>query len=329
MKQRTLGQSGLTVSSFGLGCMGLSWGYGSADDTQSISVIHRALELGVNFLDTAEVYGPYTNEQLISRALAGKQRDKIIIASKFGYTWDLDQKITGLDSHPKHIRECIEGTLKRLNTDYIDLYYQHRLDPNIPIEETAAVLAELVKAGKVRHIGYCEISADNIRRAHQVHPITAIQSEYSLWCRDVEKNILPTIKELKIGFVPFSPLGRGFLTGNIASVDQLEKSDLRKTLPRFQSEHIKHNLLLVDKVKEIAAKLAITPAQLALAWLLKQGENIVPIPGTKRIQYLEENCQAVNIRIPESDWLDLENFLADFSVEGARYSALMQKMIDQ
>lgn len=329
MEKRKLGQQGLEVSALGLGCMGMSFGYGPGDDTESIKVLHRALELGINFWDTAEVYGPHTNEELIGRALKNKSRESVILATKFGFTWDAQNKINGLDSSPQNILRALEGSLKRLGTDYIDLYYQHRLDPNRPIEETMAVLADQVQAGKIRYIGLSEVGPGTIRRAHAVSPLTAIQSEYSLWDRGVEDKILPTVRELGIGFVPFSPIGRGFLTGKIKNVDQLDKTDFRQTLPRFQSGNIEHNLKLVEMIQKLAAANHITAVQLALAWLLKQGNDIVPIPGTKHIHYLEENIGAINVHLPENVWTDIEAFLATFKIEGVRYPEAVLKMIDK
>jgi len=328
MKNRKLGQQGLEVSALGLGCMGMSYAYGTPNGTESIRVLHRALELGMNFWDTAEVYGPYTNEELIQKALKGKARTEVILATKFGFTWDDKGKINGLNSSPQHIKAALEGSLKRLGTDYIDLYYQHRLDPTIPIEDTMAVLADFVKAGKVRYLGLSEVGPGTLRRAHAVHPLTALQSEYSLWDRGVEEKILPTLRELGIGFVPFSPIGRGFLTGKIKSLDQLEKTDFRQNLPRFQAENVVHNIKLVEKLEQLATANHMTPVQLALAWLLKQGEDIVPIPGTKHLHYLEENAQAVNLTLSSSIYDELQTFLSQFKVKGVRYPEAILKMID-
>lgn len=329
MEKRKLGQQGLEVPALGLGCMGMSFAYGRTNDPESIKVLHRALELGINFWDTAEVYGPHTNEELIGRALKDKSRDNVILATKFGFTWDAQGKINGLDSSPKNIQRALEGSLKRLGTDYIDLYYQHRLDPNIPIEDTMSVLADLVKAGKIRYIGLSEVGPGTIRRAHATHPLTAVQSEYSLWDRGVEEKILPTLRELGIGFVPFSPIGRGFLTGKIQSIEQLDATDFRKTLPRFQAENMEHNLQLVKTIEKIATANNITAVQLALAWLLKQGNDIVPIPGTKQIKYLEENVGAVGVRLPENVWTEIDDFLSKFKIEGVRYPEAVMKMIDK
>lgn len=329
MEKRKLGQQGLEVSALGLGCMGMSFAYGHGNDAESIKVLHHALELGINFWDTAEVYGPHANEELIGRALKGKSRQNVILATKFGFTWDENNKINGLDSSPENIHRALEGSLKRLGTDYIDLYYQHRLDTNIPIEDTMGVLADLVTAGKIRYIGLSEVGPGTIRRAHAIHPLTALQSEYSLWDRGVEEKILPTLRELGIGFVPFSPIGRGFLTGKIQSVDQLDATDFRKTLPRFQAENMQHNLKLVEMIQKIAAANNISAVQLALAWLLKQGKDIVPIPGTKQIKYLDENVGAINVHLSADAWAEIDDFLSKFKIEGVRYPEAIIKMIDK
>lgn len=329
MEKRKLGQQGLEVSALGLGCMGMSFGYGpAADEAESIKVLHHALELGVNFWDTAEVYGPHTNETLLGRALKGKDRSKIILATKFGFAWGEDGKINGLDSSPKNIQHALEGSLKRLGTDYIDLYYQHRLDPTQPIEDTMTVLEGLVKAGKIRYLGLSEVGPGTIRRAHAVHPLTAIQSEYSLWDRGVELKVLPTLRELGIGFVPFSPIGRGFLTGKLKTVEHLDKTDFRTMLPRFQAGNMEHNIKLVEMIEKLAAENKITAAQLALAWLLKQGKDIVPIPGTRRIKYLDENAGAINVQVPDKVWEEIDTFYTNFKIEGVRYPEAMLKMID-
>ena len=293
MKKIQLGSQGLEVSRLGLGCMGMSAFYtGSGqDDAGSIRTILRAMELGVTFFDTAEMYGPYANEELLAKAFAGR-RDEVVIATKFGTLLHRGDGSRGLDGSAENVRLSVEGSLKRLNTDYIDLYYQHRMDPGTPIEETAGALAELIKEGKIRHYGLSEAAPETIRRAHAVHPVTALQTEYSLWSRDPEAEILPTVRELGIGFVPYSPLGRGFLTGKIRSVDQLDESDFRRNNPRFEGENLAANIRIVEQVDSVAGEIGATPGQVALAWLLAQGDDIAPIPGTKRVSYLEENVAA-------------------------------------
>jgi aryl-alcohol dehydrogenase-like predicted oxidoreductase len=303
MNQRKLGE--LEVSAIGLGCMGMSAFYGSTDEAEGVETIRRALELGVNFIDTAQLYGPLTNESLVGKAVAGHRED-YVIATKFNRRMDDavpgDMSTVGpSDGSAEHVRSSIDGSLRRLGTDYVDLYYQHRVDPNVPIEETVGALAELVAAGKIRHIGLSEASAETIRRAHAVHPITALQSEYSLWTRDPEDEVLPTCRELGIGFVAYSPLGRGFLAGRFSSPDDLEEGDFRRTGPRFTGDNLQANLRLAEKVKEIAAEKDVTPAQLAIAWLLAQGDDIVPIPGTKRRAYLEQNAAAVDVELTQDD----------------------------
>ena len=303
MKHRTL--AGLEVSAIGLGCMGMSAFYGSADQDEAKATIRRALELGIVFLDTAQVYGPMTNEQLVGRAIQG-HRDEYVIATKFarrieGATPGDLSTIGPLDGSPEHVRSSIEGSLERLGTDHVDLYYQHRVDPNVPSEETVGAMAERVEQGKVLHLGLSEAAPETIRRAHAVHPITAVQTEYSLWTRDPEAEILPTCRELGIGFVPYSPLGRGFLSGRFRSPDELDENDFRRFGPRFQGENLEANLGLAAKVQEIADEKGITPAQLAIAWLLAQGEDLVPIPGTKRRSYLEQNAGAVDVELTPND----------------------------
>ncbi|MER5217384.1 aldo/keto reductase [Streptomyces sp. NPDC002838] len=298
----------LEVSRIGLGAMGMSHGYTGAgrDDTESIRTLHRALELGVTFIDTAEIYGPYTNEELVGRALRGR-RDQVVVATKFGFVSHAGGGPGHLDSSPANIRTAVEGSLKRLGTDYIDLYCQHRVDPEVPIEDTVGTLAELVAEGKVRHIGLSEAGPDTIRRAHAVHPVTAVQSEYSLWTRDPEARVLPLLRELNIGFVPFSPLGHGFLTGQIRSTDDFDDTDWRKNNPRFTGENFRRNLCLADEVQAIAAEAGATPAQIALAWLLAQGEFIAPIPGTKRVSRVEENTAADGIELTAEQIDKLDN----------------------
>jgi aryl-alcohol dehydrogenase-like predicted oxidoreductase len=299
MRQRKLGD--LEVSAIGLGCMGMSAFYGSTDEDEGVKTIQRALELGVTFIDTAQLYGPLTNEMLVGRAIKG-HRDEYVIATKFARRTDSatpgDMSTLGaLDGSAEHVRSSVEGSLERLGTDYIDLYFQHRVDPRVPIEETVGAMAELVAAGKIRHIGLSEAAPETIRRANAVHPITAVQTEYSLWTRDPEAEVLPTCRELGIGFVPYSPLGRGFLAGRFSSPDELDENDFRRRGPRFTGENLESNLRLAAKVKEIAGEKDVTPAQLAIAWVLAQGEDLVPIPGTKRREYLEQNAAAVDVEL--------------------------------
>jgi len=300
MEQRRLGK-GLVVSELGLGCMGMSEFYGTADEGESIATIHRALELGIDFLDTADMYGPFTNERLVGKAIRGR-RDRVVLATKFGIVRDEKKRaVRAINGRPEYVRAACDASLERLGVDHIDLYYQHRVDSNVPIEDTVGAMAELVRAGKVRWLGLSETSAATLRRAHAVHPITALQSEYSLWSRDVEAEILPACRELGIGFVAYSPLGRGFLTGKITSRDELAPDDFRRMNPRFDEENLRRNLALVARVKEVAAEKGATPGQLALAWVLARGRDVVPIPGTKRRTYLEENAGATRVTLGPAD----------------------------
>jgi aryl-alcohol dehydrogenase-like predicted oxidoreductase len=324
MERRTLGD-GLTVSALGLGCMGLSFAYGKRlDEAEGIRLIHAAVERGVTFFDTAEVYGPWVNEELVGKAL-GPVRDKVVIATKFGFAIDQasGKQSEGFDSRPEHIRAVVERSLRRLGTETIDLLYQHRVDPAVPIEEVAGTVAELIAAGKVRHFGLSEAPVDVIRRAHAVQPVAALQSEYSLWWREPEAEIIPTLRELGIGLVPYSPLGRGFLAGAIKTTADLAEGDFRSKLPRFQQDNLKANLALVGRLKAIAADRGVTPAQIALAWLLAQGEAIVPIPGTTRIDRLEENLGALDVELCADDLATVEQALKEIEIVGARYPAQM------
>ena len=320
MEQRQLGPD-LTVSAIGLGCMGMSAFYGETDEQESIRAIHRALEVGINFLDTAELYGPHTNEELVGKAVAGR-RDEYIVATKFGVRYEGTAGSSAarrLDGSPENVRRSIEGSLKRLGTDYVDLYYQHRMDPEVPIEETVGALAELVAEGKVRYLGLSEAGTETIRRAHATHPITAVQTEYSMWSRDVEDGVLPTLRELGIGLVAYSPLGRGFLSGRFTKPEDLAPDDFRRSeaQPRFAGENIEKNLELAAKVHELADEKGVTPAQLSLAWVLARGEDIVPIPGTKRRSYLEENAEAVEVELTDEDLARIEAELPEPA--GTRY----------
>jgi len=305
--------------------MGMSWAYGSPDRAESIKTLQRALALGIDFLDTAEIYGPYTNEELLGEALAGR-REEVILATKFGFNIEAGV-INGANSHPKHIRRVLDESLKRLRTDYVDLYYQHRVDPKIPIEEVVGTVGELVEKGKVRHVGLSEANSDTIKRAHATFPIAVLQSEYSLWERGVEADILPTLRKLGIGFVPYSPLGRGFLTGAIKKFEDIPESDYRRTDPRYQGSNFAANLKLVAVIEEIAKRNGATPAQVALAWVLAQGEDMVPIPGTKRVKFLEENVEALNLHLSASDMEEL-NGLSQ-STAGPRYDERRMSMIQR
>jgi aryl-alcohol dehydrogenase-like predicted oxidoreductase len=318
MKKIALGTNRLEVSRLGLGCMGMSAFYTGAgtDEAGSIATIHRAMELGVTFFDTAEIYGPYTNEELLAKAFAGR-RDQVVIATKFGTILHRSTNERGLDGSAENVRLSVEGSLKRLNTDYIDLYYQHRMDPDTPIEETVGALSELISEGKIRHYGLSEAAPETIRRANAVHPVTALQTEYSLWSRDVEQEILPTVRELGIGFVPYSPLGRGFLTGTIRSLDQLDESDFRRFNPRFEGDNLEANIRIVEQVDAVANELGATPGQVALAWLLAQGDDIAPIPGTRRVANLEQNVAADAIELTEAQLAALDAVAAPV---GDRYA---------
>jgi aryl-alcohol dehydrogenase-like predicted oxidoreductase len=328
VQQRTLGRNGPTVSPLGLGCMGMSQSYGTWDEAESIATIHRALDLGVSFLDTADAYGPHTNEVLVGRAIR-ERRKEVFLATKFGLVNDAASGVRGVDGSPHHVREACEASLQRLGAETIDLYYLHRVDPSTPIEETVAAMAKLVDEGKVRFLGLSEVSPGTLRRAHAVHPITAVQSEYSLWTRDPEHGILNACRELGVGFVPFSPLGRGFLSGTLRSVEGLGDDDFRRTLPRFERENFQRNLALIAKVEELARAKGCTPAQFALAWLLARDEHVVPIPGTKRRKYLEENVGATEIRL-SSDYLrSVDQILPPGSASGARYGEAAMKSVNR
>jgi len=326
MQKRKLGKSNLEVSAIGLGCMGLSFGYGPAvEKQQGISLIRAAVERGVTFFDTAEVYGPFTNEELVGEALA-PFRDQVVIATKFAFKIE-NGKQAGLDSRPEHIKEVADASLKRLKTDRIDLFYQHRVDPKVPIEDVAGAVKNLIQAGKVKHFGLSEAGAQTIRRAHKVQPVTALQSEYSLWFREPEKGIIPTLEELGIGFVPFSPLGKGFLTGAISKDTQFDKNDFRNIVPRFSEENRKANQALVDLIGRFAQQNKVTPAQIALAWLLAQKPWIVPIPGTTKLHRLEENIGAANVELTPEDLRQLETSASKIPVQGARYPEELQKLV--
>jgi aryl-alcohol dehydrogenase-like predicted oxidoreductase len=319
MQHRTLGGEGLTVSALGLGCMGMSEFYAGRDDAESVATIHRALDLGIDFLDTADMYGPFTNERLVGRAILGRRRESIVLATKFGNQRGEDGSFLGVNGRPEYVRKSCDGSLQRLGVDHIDLYYQHRVDRSVPIEETVGAMADLIREGKVRYLGLSEAAGPTIRRAHREHPITALQTEYSLWTRDPEDEVLPLCRELGIGFVAYSPLGRGFLTGRFRSFDDLPEDDYRRNSPRFQGENFQRNLDLVARVEELARRKQCTPAQLALAWLLAQGEHIVPIPGTKQRRYLEENIQALDVGLTSSDLEEIEEVAPKGVAAGERY----------
>jgi aryl-alcohol dehydrogenase-like predicted oxidoreductase len=321
MQQRQLGTQGLRVSALGLGCMGMSEFYGRSEEAESVATIQRALDLGITFLDTADMYGPFRNEEVVGRAIRGR-RDAVVVATKFGIVRSAtDPTVRRIDGRPAYVQQACEASLKRLGVSHIDLYYQHRVDPSVPIEETVGAMKALVQAGKVRFLGLSEAKPNTIRRAHAVHPITALQTEYSLWSRDPEDEILPALRTLGIGLVPYSPLGRGFLTGHIRTVDDLEPGDFRRTSPRFQGENFQKNLVLVDRVTAMARQKGCTPAQLALAWLLAQGEEIVPIPGTKTRPRLEENAGAVQVRLSPEDIQAIDRIASPGVAAGDRYAA--------
>src|SRR6266481_4186477 len=329
MEFRQLGKNGIQVSALGLGCMGMSYAYGPADENESLQVLHRYLELGGNFLDTAEVYGPYKNEELLGRFLRDVPRDSVVVATKFGFKIDENQ-IRTADSSPANVRRACDASLDRLGIEVIDLFYQHRVDPKVPIEETVGAMSELISAGKVRALGLSEASPKTLRRAAKVHPIAALQSEYSLWSRDVETNgVLAACRELGITFVPYSPLGRGFLTGAIQKLEDLDASDWRRTNPRFGEKALRANLKLVDTVKELAVKKGSTAARLALAWVLAQGHDLVPIPGTKRVRYLEENMGALKVKLTESDLKEINGRIAQIEVFGERYAPDMMALVQR
>jgi aryl-alcohol dehydrogenase-like predicted oxidoreductase len=327
LTKRKLGSQGLEVSAMGLGCMGMSQSYGPADEKESIATLHRAIEVGCNFFDTAESYGPFINEELLGKAFKDR-REQVIIATKFGGRF-IGNKMIGWNSKPKHIKKAVEGCLRRLNTDYIDLFYQHRVDPSVPIEEVAGAVGELVKEGKVKYFGLSEAGIANIRKAHSVHPISALQSEYSLWERNLESDIIPVLRELGIGLVPFCPLGRGFLSGEVKRAEEYSRGDTRHSDQRFKGENYDVNKRAAEVVFNIAAEKAAKPAQIALAWLLNKGDDIVPIPGTKRRTYLEENIAAISIKLDSAQMKALDDAMVPDKIAGKRYSALVMATIDR
>jgi len=331
MQKRKLGNSNLEVSAIGLGCMGMSQSYGTPeerDERESIATIHRAIELGVTYFDTAEAYGPFSNEALLARALEGR-RDRVVIATKFGFKFDQNGGVTGMDSRPEHIREAVEGSLRRLHTDHIDLLYQHRVDPAVPIEDVVGAMAELVRAGKVGFLGLSEAGERTIRRAYAVHPISALQSEYSLWERNLEPRIIPLLRDLRIGLVPFAPLGRGFLTGSVKRAEDYPEGDFRRNDPRYQGENFDANMQAASAVRELAARKGVPPGQIALAWLLHKGPDIVPIPGTKRRRYLEENVGAAAITLSAEEIAALDAALRPENVSGPRYGEKQMAQVDR
>lgn len=328
MNTRKLGSQGLEVSALGLGCMGMSEFYGHGDETEAIATIHRAIELGVTFLDTADMYGPFTNEVLVGKAIADR-RDQVVLATKFGNVRGPNGEYLGIRGDADYVRQACDASLKRLGVDHIDLYYQHRVDPNTPIEETVGAMADLVKAGKVRYLGLSEAAPETIRRAHAVHPISALQTEYSLWSREPEQKILPTVRELGIGYVAYSPLGRGFLTGQIRRIEDLAEDDYRRHSPRFQGENFQKNLDLVAEIEQMAQEKGCTPAQLALAWLLAQGEDIVPIPGTKSRARLEENVGALDVQVTAEDRARIDRILPPGAAAGERYAAPQMQALNR
>ena len=326
MDQRQLGSEGLQVSSIGLGCMGMSWAYGPTDEAESLKVLARALEIGVNFWDTAEAYGPFKNEELLGKAFRGTDRSRLTVASKF---MNAQPDGRSLVDDPKYVRKSLEATLLRLGTDYVDLYYQHRLDPKVPVEESVGQMGELVKEGKIRYLGLSEVSSSTLRKAHKIHPISVVQSEFSMWERTVETELFPTLEELGVGFVAYSPIGRGFLSGKIEKRSDLSPDDGRLSHPRFQEANIEQNRLLVDFIEEVAMKNDVTAAQVALAWVLRQSKHVVPIPGTKRVKYLEQNAAASDIQLSANDWEKLGRSVNQFKTSGERYPEAGMKTIDR